>query len=153
MQLAISLSAHIFLKIQSYPQWMRLLRCLETLKIWHTHLWPFSKSKFNLKSDRVNLVALASPIECQLHLPTVRAIQYKLGQEKLTRIGNSNVLRLPVNQLVKLSLRSGSDKVKEWRTKSFYKKRHNFPVAGNHDYKETDSIHFFSRLWSLILCG
>jgi len=29
-----------------------------------THPWSFSKSKFNLKSDRVNLVAPASPIEC-----------------------------------------------------------------------------------------
>ena len=27
-----------------------------------THPWPSSKSKFNLKSDRVNLVAPASPI-------------------------------------------------------------------------------------------
>ena len=61
-----------------------------------THPWPFSKSKFNLKSDRVNLVAPASPIECLLHLPNVRAIQYKLGPEKLTRLGYSNVLRLPV---------------------------------------------------------
>ena len=34
-----------------------------------THLWPFSKSKFHLKSDRVNLVAPASPIECLLYLP------------------------------------------------------------------------------------
>ena len=33
------------------------------------HLWPFSESKFNLKSDRVNLVAPASPIECLLYLP------------------------------------------------------------------------------------
>ena len=39
--------------------------------------WPFSKSKFNLNSDRVNLVAPASPIECLLYLPNVRAIQYK----------------------------------------------------------------------------
>ena len=62
----------------------------------YTHLWPFSKSKFNLKSDRVNLVAPASPIECLLHLPNVRAIQYNLGPERLTRLGNSNVLRLPV---------------------------------------------------------
>ena len=62
------------------------------------HLWPFSKSKFNLKSDRVNLVAPASPIKCLLHLPNVRAIQYKLGPEKLTQLGNSNVLRLPVWQ-------------------------------------------------------
>ena len=46
-----------------------------------THLWLFSKSKFNLKSDRVNLVAPASPIECLLYLPNVRAIQYKLGPE------------------------------------------------------------------------
>ena len=44
-----------------------------------THTWPFSKSKFNLKPDRVNLVAPASPIECLLYLPDVRAIQYKLG--------------------------------------------------------------------------
>ena len=62
----------------------------------HTHLWPFSKSKFNLKSDPVKLVALASPIECLLHLPNVLVIQYKLGSERLTRLGNSNVLRLPV---------------------------------------------------------
>ena len=62
-----------------------------------THLWPFSKSKLNLKSDRVNLVApAASPIWCLLYLPYVQAIQYKLGPEKLTRLGNSNVLRLPV---------------------------------------------------------
>ena len=60
------------------------------------HLWPFSKSKFNLKSDRVNLVAPAIPIECLLYLPNVRAIQYKLGPEMLTQLGNSNVLRLPV---------------------------------------------------------
>ena len=50
-----------------------------------THLWPFSKSKFNLKSDRVNLVAPASPIECLLYLPNVRAMQYKLGPERFTR--------------------------------------------------------------------
>ena len=61
-----------------------------------THLWPFTKRKFNLKSDRVNLVAQASPIECLLHIPNVRAIQYKLGPERLTQFGNSNVLRLPV---------------------------------------------------------
>ena len=42
-----------------------------------THLWPFSKSKSNLKSDRVNLVAPA--IECLLYLPDVRGIQYKQG--------------------------------------------------------------------------
>ena len=40
-----------------------------------THLKPFSKSKFHLKSDRVNLVAPASPIECLLYLTNVRAIQ------------------------------------------------------------------------------
>ena len=60
-----------------------------------THLWPISKSKFNLKSDRVNLVAPASPIECLLYIPNVRAIQYKLGPERLTRFGNSNGLGLP----------------------------------------------------------
>ena len=56
----------------------------------------YSKSKFNLKSNRVNLVAPASPIECLLYLTNVLAIQYKLGQERLTQLGNSNVLRLPV---------------------------------------------------------
>ena len=47
----------------------------------HKHLWPFSKSKFNLKSDCVNLVAPASPIECLLYLPNVRAIQYKVDRK------------------------------------------------------------------------
>ena len=54
------------------------------------------KSKFNLKSDSVNLVAPASSFECQLYLANVRKIQYKLGPERLTRLGNSNVLRRPV---------------------------------------------------------
>jgi len=31
-------------------------------------------------------VAPASPIECLLYLPNVRAIQYKLGPERLTRL-------------------------------------------------------------------
>ena len=70
-------------------------RCLWTPSLL-THPWPFSKSKFNLRSDRVNLIAPASPIECLLYLPNVRAIQYKLGPERLTRLGNSNVLRLLV---------------------------------------------------------
>ena len=61
-----------------------------------THLWPFSKSKFNQKSDRVHLVAPASLIECLLYLPNVWAILYKLGLERLTRLGNSNLLQLPV---------------------------------------------------------
>ena len=64
--------------------------------IYSTHLWPFSKSKFNLKSDRVNLVAPTIPIEYLLYLPNVRRIQYKLRPERLTRLENSNVLRLPV---------------------------------------------------------
>ena len=59
----------------------------------------FCKSKFILKSDRVNIVAPASLIECLLYLPNVRATQYKLGPERLTRLGNSNVLRLPVTGL------------------------------------------------------
>ena len=46
-----------------------------------THPLPFSKSKFNLKSDRVNLVAPASHIVCLLYLPNVRTIQYKLGRK------------------------------------------------------------------------
>ena len=60
------------------------------------HLCPFSKSKFNLESNRVNLVSPASSIECLLYLLNVRAIQYKLRPERLTRLGNSNVLPLPV---------------------------------------------------------
>ena len=35
----------------------------------NTHLWLFSKRKFNLKSDRVNLAAPASHIECLLFCP------------------------------------------------------------------------------------
>ena len=61
-----------------------------------THLWPYSKSKFNLKSDRVKLVVPASPIEWLLYLANVRATQDKQGPERLTRLGNSNVLRLHV---------------------------------------------------------
>ena len=57
---------------------------------------PTVKSKFYLKSDSVNHVAPASPIECLVYLPNVRAIHYKLGPEMLTWLGNSNVLRLPV---------------------------------------------------------
>ena len=49
-------------------------------------------------SDRVNLVAPASPIQCQLYLTHVQAIRYKLGPERLTRLENSNVLRLPVTR-------------------------------------------------------
>ena len=69
---------------------------IQWLLLHDTHLWPFSKSKLNLKSDRVNLVAAASPIEGLLYLTNVRGIQYKLGPEWLTRLGHSNVLRLPV---------------------------------------------------------
>ena len=43
-----------------------------------------------------SLIAPASPLECLLYLPNVRAMQYKLGPERSTRLGNSNVLRLPV---------------------------------------------------------
>ncbi len=57
---------------------------------------PFGKSKFNLKYNRVNHVAPASPIKCLLYLLNVRTIQFKLGPERLTRLGNLNVLRLPV---------------------------------------------------------
>ena len=49
-----------------------------------THTWPFSKSKFNLKSDHVNLVEPAIPIKCLLQLPNVRATQNNLGPERLT---------------------------------------------------------------------
>ena len=51
----------------------------------NTHLWPFNKSKINLKSDRFNLPAPVSPFTCLAYLTNVRAIQYKLGPERLTR--------------------------------------------------------------------
>ncbi len=57
---------------------------------------PDPLRKFKLKSDRVNLDAPASPIQCLLYLPNVWTIQYKLGPERLTQIGNSYLLRLPV---------------------------------------------------------
>ena len=78
----------IYLNIVVKP---KIQGCLK--KTQFTHLWPFSKSKFNLKSDRVNLVAPVSPIECLLYLSNDRAIQYKLGSERLNRLGNSNVQR------------------------------------------------------------
>ena len=53
-------------------------------------------TNFNLKSDHLNLVAPAIPIECLLYLLNFRAIKYKLGPERLTRFGDSNVVRLPV---------------------------------------------------------
>ena len=62
----------------------------------YTNLWPFSKSKFNLKSNRVNLVAPASPIECLLYLPIDTV--HKPGPERLIWLKNSNVLRLPVDK-------------------------------------------------------
>jgi len=67
-----------------------------------THLGAFSKSKFNLISDRVNCVAPANPIECVPYLPNIREIQYKLGLERLTRLGNSYVIRLPVIYILDL---------------------------------------------------
>ena len=41
-----------------------------------------------VKSNRGNLVAPASPIKYLLYQPNVRAVQYKLGPERLTRLGN-----------------------------------------------------------------
>ena len=44
---------------------------ISSVKLYVTHLCPISKSKFNLymkhKSDRVNLVAPASPVNCLLY--------------------------------------------------------------------------------------
>ena len=60
---------------------------------------PLVKVNSSIKSDCVNLVAPASPVDCLLYLPDVCAVQYKRGPERLTRLGNSNVLRLPVNSL------------------------------------------------------
>ena len=50
-----------------------------------------------MRNLSLSMVAPASPIECLLYLPNVRAIQYKLRPEKLTRLGKSNVLRLPLS--------------------------------------------------------
>ena len=88
------LRRHVRLKYRWYNLLKRFL-CMQIVCDIQ-FIWPFSNSKFNLKSDRVNLVASASPIECLLYLHNVRAIQYKLGPERLTRLGNSNILRLPV---------------------------------------------------------
>ena len=57
--------------------------------IYNTHLWPYSKSKFNLKSDRVELVAPACFL---IYLPNVRAIQYKLGPEIVDMARNFNCI-------------------------------------------------------------
>jgi len=75
-------------------------------------LKPLNPSDFeassspDLKSDRVNLAAPASPIECLLYLPNVWATQHKLGPERLTRLGNSNVLRPPVYLELRLQPRN-----------------------------------------------
>ena len=45
------------------------------------HLRPFRKSEFNLKSDRVNLVAPVSPTECLFYLPNVQVKQYKQNRK------------------------------------------------------------------------
>ena len=60
-----------------------------------THPWPSSKSKFNLKSDRLNLLwhQLVLLNVCFIYPMSGR---FKLGPKRLTRPGNSNVLRLPV---------------------------------------------------------
>ena len=43
-----------------------MFRCVRS-----TLLWPLSKSKFNLMSDCVNLIAPGSPIACLPYLPNV----------------------------------------------------------------------------------
>ena len=80
-----------------------LTKVIFYLYIFYTYLWPFSKSKINLKSDRINLVAPACPIECLLYPMQCQSDTVQLlRSERLTRLGNSNVLRLPVfNQLNK----------------------------------------------------
>ena len=67
------------------------------MKMQITHPWPFSKSKFNLKSDRVNFTAPAIPIECLLHLPNDRAIQYKLGRKSWPGSEIQMYYDMPVN--------------------------------------------------------
>ena len=61
-----------------------------------------------MRNLSLSMVAPASPIECLLYLPNVRAKQYKLGPERLTWLGNSNVLRLPV-YLMKCKIDSNSN--------------------------------------------
>ena len=79
----------------------------------HTSEWPFSKRKFNLKPNRVKRVVPASPIEWLLYLANVRATHDKLGPERLTRLENSNVLRL--------HLRSTARTRKIWNRKTLWK--------------------------------
>ena len=66
----------------------------------YTHLWSFSKSKFNLKYDRVNLVAQRLVLlSVWFNYIMFVAIQYKLGLKRLICLGFSNVLWLPVLSL------------------------------------------------------
>ena len=51
-----------------------------------THLWPWSKSKFNLKSDRVNLVAPASSIKRLLYLLMSGRYSTNWDGERFTRV-------------------------------------------------------------------
>ena len=90
-------------KYQSYI-FTQKIHGLKSLSLWQRLNHAPLTRKFNLKSDRVKLVAPVSPIECLLYLPNVRAIQYILGPERLTRLGNSNVLRLPVESLYQVQL-------------------------------------------------
>ena len=84
---------------------LKLYICETISKYWRilheddrTHLWLFSKIEFNLKSDPVNRLVLLSV--CFIY-PISGAIQYKLGPERFTRLGNSNVLRLAQETMVK----------------------------------------------------
>ena len=60
------------------------------------HLWPFSKSKFNLKFNRINLVSPASPIWVPALFTQCLDDKVQTGTGKVDLLGNSNVLRLPV---------------------------------------------------------
>ena len=53
-------------------------------------------------ADRVHL--LSPIIECLLYLPSVQAIQYKLGPKKLTRLGYSNQTETKNSLLSKIGL-------------------------------------------------
>ena len=83
-------------------------------KIWTNMILPIFLK--NLFLFLIHAPLILTHIECLLYLPNVRAIQYKLrvGPEKWTRLGNTNVLRLPV----------GQSKIVVWQNQTY--KEYNF---------------------------
>ena len=89
LEIMLTVTWFSFLSWLSCFHYSKQLTRTSEVKIKSAPIW-------STKSDRVNLVAPASPIECLLYWPKVRATQYKLRPERLTRLVNSNVLQLTV---------------------------------------------------------